>query len=200
MKRGIITVCILTAALATAGCGQKGGAVSFNETAAQAEGAASKEAASQKEASGDEAEPGSEGDAEDAATPQYIDAAADEDGNIRIDMEEITEEASYINYPVEDVTIQLIAVRAKDGTVHTAFNTCQICNPSPLAYFVQEGDSFTCQNCGNRFTTEEVGVRRGGCNPAPIEEKKEQDGEIVIDSGYLEQYQGNFAGWQGPTE
>lgn len=171
MKRGMMAVCILTAAIGTAACGQGSGTDSQKETAKDASSAA-----------------------------PYMEAAADEDGNIVIDTEQITEEASYINYPVEDVTIQLIAVRAKDGTVRTAFNTCQVCNPSPLAYFVQEGDSFTCQNCGNRFTTEEVGVRRGGCNPAPIAEKTEQDGKIVIDSGYLEQYQGNFAGWQGPTE
>lgn len=189
IERRMMAVWILMAVMGVTGCGQKSGTVSLKNTVHPAE-----------ESSADEAEPGSEGDAEDAATPQYIDAAADEDGNIRIDTEQITEEASYINYPVEDVTIQLIAVRAEDGTVRTAFNTCQVCNPSPLAYFVQQGDSFTCQNCGNRFTTEEVGVRRGGCNPAPIEEKTEQDGKIVIDSGYLEQYQGNFAGWQGPTE
>ena len=30
-----------------------------------------------------------------------------------------------------------------------AFNTCQVCNPSPKAYFVQNGKNFICQNCKN---------------------------------------------------
>jgi uncharacterized membrane protein len=25
-----------------------------------------------------------------------------------------------------------------------------------------------CNNCGNRFATQQIGIARGGCNPAPL--------------------------------
>lgn len=65
--------------------------------------------------------------------------------------EEIGTEASYFDYDADGTIVQVFAVRATDGTVRLALNTCQVCNGSPYAYFVQEGDDFVCQNCGNHL-------------------------------------------------
>lgn len=130
----------------------------------------------------------------------FLTLEADEEGNLVIEEEDITETATYINYLSDGSTIQLIAVRTGDGAVRTAFNTCQSCNPAPGAYFIQKGNAFICQNCGNAFTTDQIGVEKGGCNPAPIAQKTETDGKLLIQTAYLDQYSGNFANWGGPTE
>lgn len=132
-------------------------------------------------------------------TVTYITAEADGNGNLVIDTSSTTEYATYVNYKADDVTIQLLLVRDGDGELHYAFNTCQVCSPSPKAYFVQDGSAFICQNCGNSFDAEEVGEAQGGCNPANIADLTEREDALVIPVQYLEQYSGSFAGWQGPT-
>lgn len=131
---------------------------------------------------------------------KYINSSLDSDGNVIIDTSDITSEATFINYEVDGVTIQLIVVRATDGTIRVAFNTCQVCNPSPNAYFLQDGDYLVCQNCGNRFHIDEVVVKKGGCNPTPVEEL-EEDGKIIkINKAYLESYKDKFENWNGPIK
>ena len=72
--------------------------------------------------------------------------------NVIINTNSITKTVTFVNYKLDDITIQFIVVKRSDGTIGIAFNTCQVCNPSPNAYFIQKGDYFECQNCGNRFT------------------------------------------------
>ncbi len=128
---------------------------------------------------------------------EYKDATLDDDGNIVINEDDITSNATFVNYTTGGVTIQLIVVRASDGTVRVAFNTCQSCNPSPMAYFVQEGDYFVCQNCGTKFSIDEIGIAKGGCNPAPVSEKIEEEGKITISKQYVESYKEKFENWEG---
>ena len=130
----------------------------------------------------------------------YIAAEDDGSGNIIIDTSGITETARYINYESGGSTIQLIAVRASSGEVRICLNTCQACTPSPMAYFIQDGNQFICQNCLNAFATDQLGLEHGGCNPTPIEEKTVSSDQIIIPTAYLDQYSANFANWRGPTE
>ena len=125
---------------------------------------------------------------------------ANEDGNIIIDTKDITSVATFVNYKVDDIDrtiIQFIVVRGTDGKVRIAFNTCQACNPSPNAYFVQIGDYFECQNCGNNFHIDKIGEEKGGCNPAPVEEKEEKENQIIINSDYVNSYKEKFRNWNG---
>ena len=80
------------------------------------------------------------------------------------------------------------------STIRMAFNTCQVCNPSPKAYFVQNGKNFICQNCKNSFATDNIGKERGGCNPIPITTDERIDGEntITITKQFIESYKENF--------
>ena len=55
--------------------------------------------------------------------------------------------------------MEVLAAKDADGTVRTAFNTCQVCHGSRKAYFVEQGDEVVCQNCGNAFGREDVAVR-----------------------------------------
>ena len=115
-----------------------------------------------------------------------------------IQTEEIGTEASYFDYDADGTTVQAFAVRASDGTVRLALNTCQVCNGSPYAYFEQDGDDFVCQNCGNRFASIDVGRVSGGCNPVPITEEiyTVQDGTIAVPASFLEENASRFTNWK----
>lgn len=69
------------------------------------------------------------------ADNNYITINKNKDDELVIPKENITSIATFINYVVEDTTIQLIAVRGTDGEVRVSFNTCNVCSPSPNAYF-----------------------------------------------------------------
>lgn len=126
----------------------------------------------------------------------YINLEAS-NGKIIIDTKDITNVATYANYVVDDVTIQFILVRGSDGVVRIAFNTCQVCNPSPNAYFVQKGDYFECQNSGAKFHIDDLGIISGGCNPTPVIKKTETENKIIIDKTYVESFKNKFVNWNG---
>jgi uncharacterized membrane protein len=91
-----------------------------------------------------------------------------EDGGLFIPAGDITEKAVFYPLNVDGVDMEVFAVKAPDGTIRTAFNTCQLCYDSGYGYFVQDGGVFVCQNCGNRFKASDIETVNGGCNPLPI--------------------------------
>ena len=121
-----------------------------------------------------------------------------ENGDVILRAEDIGTEASYFDYDANGTTVQLFAVRASDGTVRLALNTCQVCNGSPYAYFIQDGDWFICQNCMNRFASTDVGILSGGCNPLPITDQIyiKQDGMITIPASFLDENAPLFQNWK----
>lgn len=129
-------------------------------------------------------------------TPSTHTAAAGSDVEIIADT--LGSTASFYDYDADGTTVQLFALKDADGAVRLALNTCQVCNGSPYAYFVQEGDSFICQNCLNRFSASEIGVVSGGCNPVPITEDiyTVEDGRILIPSSFLEENAARFTNWK----
>jgi hypothetical protein len=115
--------------------------------------------------------------------------------DITINSDDITSSATYYNYEIDGYIIQIFAVKAKDGTVRIAFNTCGVCNPSPNSYFIQKGEYFECQNCGNKFYIDQIGLKATlGCSPiAILDENKNIDGKnIVISSDFIETYKDKF--------
>ncbi|MCD7784739.1 MAG: DUF2318 domain-containing protein [Oscillospiraceae bacterium] len=117
---------------------------------------------------------------------------------IEIHIEDISTNASYYDTTVDGINVEIFAVLASDGTVRLAMNTCQVCNGSPYAYFVQEGDYFVCQNCGSKFSTDNIGVVSGGCNPVPItsDDYSEKESVITISSEFLSDNAYRFANWK----
>lgn len=101
---------------------------------------------------------------------------------------EITETAKFYPLKVGGTNMEVLAVKASDGTIRTAFNTCQVCNGSPKAYYKQQGDVIVCQNCGNKFEMDMIEQQRGGCNPVPImKDQKTDDGtNITISKDVIE--------------
>lgn len=125
-------------------------------------------------------------------------AAAASTGDLLIAKSDVNETAKFYPYSIDGVDLEVLAVKASDGTIRTAFNTCQVCYSSGRGYYEMEGQELVCQNCGNRFTADQVGLQSGGCNPVPItdEYKAEEGGDIVITRAFLEQVKDLFANWK----
>lgn len=125
-------------------------------------------------------------------------AATDENGNLVIPVSEITETATFYSYDELDTYMEVLAVKASDGTIRTAFNTCQVCYASGRGYYIQDGDVLVCQNCKNRFKMDDIQVAKGGCNPVPIfdEWKEETDTTITIPKDLFVEAEGIFKSWK----
>ncbi len=119
-------------------------------------------------------------------------------GDLKIPKKEISATAVFYPFKTGDVTGEVLALKAPDGTIRTAFNTCQVCFSSGRGYYVQQGDVLVCQNCGNRFRASQVEIIKGGCNPIPItKEYKSEDADlIVVPRAVLDQAGPIFAGWK----
>lgn len=111
---------------------------------------------------------------------------------------EVTEKVKFYPYKVGKTAMEVMAVKASDGTIRTALNTCQVCNGSPRAYYEQEGNVVVCQNCGNQFAMDMIEKERGGCNPIPIlkENKVEDDANITVSKDFLAQAEPLFKTWK----
>lgn len=115
-----------------------------------------------------------------------------------IPVDDISEKASFYPVDVDGVSLEVVAVKVSDGTIRTAFNTCQICYGSGRGYYKQSGDVLVCQNCGNQFAMDHVEVESGGCNPWPIfaNDKTVDDDNISISYDFLKESTGIFANWK----
>ncbi|MDR1472224.1 MAG: DUF2318 domain-containing protein [Synergistaceae bacterium] len=131
-----------------------------------------------------------------AAAPGDAEMLAD--GGLYIPLEDITEEAVFYPLTAGGVDMEVFAVRAPDGTVRTAFNTCQVCHDSGRGYYVQLGGVFVCQNCGNRFSTGNIEIIKGGCNPVPIlaRHKITDEKGITIPKSTLSGARALFENWK----
>ena len=128
-----------------------------------------------------------------AETPSPVDNAA-----IKILKSEVTANAKFYAYKLDGVTMEVLAVKASDGTIRTALNTCQICFDSGRGYYKQIGEYLVCQNCDNRFNKDQVEIIKGGCNPIPILEDNKQDAGdyIIISKDYMAAQKDYFSNWQ----
>ncbi len=126
---------------------------------------------------------------------RVIDAYVNEDGNVEINFDDLdTSNATFINYKLNDTTIELAAIINVQGNVDVAFNTCQVCNGSPRAYFIQQNDQLICQNCGNAFSLSSIGSMTYGCNPMTIDtsDLTKEDAKVIISQKFLNQNEDLF--------
>jgi hypothetical protein len=138
------------------------------------------------------------GRARSSAAGGPVKSAQQASGDLVIQKSEVSSTPSFYPYEADGTKMEVLAVRAPDGSVRTAFNTCQVCYSSGRGYYRLEGDTLVCQNCGNRFTADQVERQRGGCNPVGItrEYKTETDGTITMKKDFFEQTRQIFANWK----
>ena len=122
-------------------------------------------------------------------------AVADRD--LVIQLSDVSENAVFYPVDIDGTRLEVIAVRAPDGTVRTAFNTCQVCYGSGRGFYKQQGTVLVCQNCGNRYRMSQVEIRSGGCNPVPIfpQNKTVSGTTITVSKEFLKEAKSIFARW-----
>lgn len=120
------------------------------------------------------------------------------DSDLVIQTKDVTDQPSFYPAEINGVKLEVIAVKASDGTIRTSFNTCQVCYNSGKGYYKVEGNELVCQNCGNRFGFDDVEVTKGGCNPVPItsDYKTVTDDTITVTKDLLAQATQIFADWK----
>ena len=103
-------------------------------------------------------------------------------GYLAIPIADLSQTASFYKADLDGTEIEIVALKDSKGNLRTAFNACQICYSSGRGYYVQDGNYLVCQNCGNSFTIDQVGIASGGCNPWPIldSDRTVTDDEIQI--------------------
>ncbi len=124
--------------------------------------------------------------------------AAQDGADLVIPVSDISEKVTFYPVDIDGTKMEVLAVKAPDGSIRTAFNTCQVCYDSGRGYYKQDGDVLVCQNCGNRFRMDQVEVVSGGCNPVPIfpENKIVDDESITIPYALLNEAKVIFAKWK----
>ncbi len=127
-----------------------------------------------------------------------IRAETTKNGNLRILKSQVTSTAKFYPYTANGVKMEVIALKATDGTIRTALNTCQVCYDSGRGYYTQQGAELICNNCGNRFRIDNIEKIKNGCNPMPIlPENKKDDGKyITISKDFLVKYSVYFKNWK----
>jgi nitrite reductase/ring-hydroxylating ferredoxin subunit len=125
-------------------------------------------------------------------------SAITSDTDLKILKSEVTETAKFYPYKAGNVNMEVFAVKAKDGTIRTALNTCQVCYASGKGYYVQKGDTLVCQNCGNVFKIDQIEKMKNGCNPVPVTgtAKKDDGTNIVVSKTFLAENKELFLKWK----
>ena len=125
---------------------------------------------------------------------EIVNSVNNSDGII-VDISNLTNTVSFFDYVANGTKMQVMGVLDSTGKSRVALNTCQSCNGSPYAYFIQENDYVVCQNCGQHFAINAMGDARNGCNPIPIEHSVD-DNNIIITDDTLECYAVLFTNWK----
>lgn len=98
---------------------------------------------------------------------------------IRIPISDVSTTAKFYSYDSSGVTIRYFAVEDKQGTVHVAFDACDVCYEAKKGY-KQDGDVMQCLNCGQTFSITSIGTENtaGGCWPSYL--AMNMDGNDVV--------------------
>lgn len=120
------------------------------------------------------------------------------DAGYVIPMDMVSKKPTFYPMNVDNVKVEILALKASDGSIRTAFNTCQVCYSSGRGYYKWIDGKLVCQNCGNKFAPDQVEVTKGGCNPVPIfdEETQVENGKITVPIEFLRQAVVIFRNWK----
>ena len=121
---------------------------------------------------------------------------AEPSGDLTIALDSISETPSFIDGSIDSQPMQVIAVRDADGTVRLSYNTCQVCQGSPWAYFELQNGQLVCQNCGNAFALSAVGKGGYGCMPLMVPAYTLTETSVVIPHDTLVQVKDAFENWK----
>ena len=102
-----------------------------------------------------------------------------EGGQVRIPVSQINDgRAHFFSYQAGENTIRFFVLQSRDGVIRAALDTCDVCYREQKGYR-QEGNMMVCNNCDMQFAADRINEVKGGCNPAPIN-RRVQDDHLVI--------------------
>ncbi len=131
-----------------------------------------------------------------SSTAKEIEADLNENGDVEVLLDKLdTKSPTFITYTSENGSkMELVAVKDSNDNIDIAFNTCQVCNGSPKAYFVWKNNKLICENCGNTFSLKTIGQSSGGCNPMTIADSEvtKIDNGIQISKAFLSENENLF--------
>ena len=118
--------------------------------------------------------------------------------SLNISINELSTNATFYPIEVDGIQMEVIALKNSSGDIRMSFNTCQVCYGSGRGYYKQIDNVLICQNCGNQFTIDQVGVLAGGCNPYPIldDQKSITEDTLSISYDFLSQATKIFTNWK----
>ncbi len=100
-------------------------------------------------------------------------------GQVRIPVSKINDgKAHFFSYQADENAVKFFVLQSSDGIIRAAFDACDVCYRDQRGYS-QAGDAMVCNNCGQKFAAARINEVKGGCNPAPIN-RKLQDDHLVI--------------------
>lgn len=102
-------------------------------------------------------------------------------GEMEIPLSELSENAKWYEYNSNGVSIRFFAVEAKDGSIKTGFDACDVCYNRKKGYS-QNGDYMACNNCGNRYPIIGLGTENknpGGCWPGYLPNTIDEENLII---------------------
>lgn len=100
-------------------------------------------------------------------------------GNISIPVASVSDgKAHYFSHDVDGKTVDYFLLKSKDGQIRAALDACDVCYKS-LKGYRQEGDFMVCNNCGQKFRSDQINIIKGGCNPAPLT-REVVNGQVVL--------------------
>ena len=116
------------------------------------------------------------------------------DQDLIIRTADISEYALFYPVEIDGFPMEVIAVKAPDNTIRTAFNACIVCYTLGKGYYVQKRSVLICQQCGDNFTMDSVDTGIEDCHPVPISSanKTVTASTITISKEYLKQAKAMF--------
>ncbi len=117
--------------------------------------------------------------------------------NVEFSLTSLNQGPQFFTYETSSGKVGIMAVRDADGNVRAALDTCQVCNGSPKAYFLEKDGQLQCQNCGNLFNYSIVGESQLGCEPTPLPSGSwTVSGDVLkVDESALASCAGLFTTW-----
>lgn len=104
---------------------------------------------------------------------------------IVIPISDLSTTATFFEFDAHTATVKFFAVLDGSGSVHVAFDACDVCYGAKLGYS-QQGDMMICNSCGNAFSITGIGTenRGGGCWPGYLEITVTES-DVIIDPEVL---------------
>jgi uncharacterized membrane protein len=110
----------------------------------------------------------------------YNSAPWQNETEVRIPISNLSTTAKFYSFDSNGVTIRYFAVKDNSGSVHVAFDACDVCYEAKKGY-TQNGDVMQCINCGKTFSITGIGTDNtaGGCWPSYLPMKIDSDNIVI---------------------